>query len=309
MELQLQIRLTWKFVSIALLLVTLWNCAGSASQKNPNAFVSLTDAATFVKNVPEFSIKLYTDMSWIDDDRLIFVGFKKQDAPDSAKSKGESSRDLSLPSVYIVNVKTGHTQEYVKRAHDVLCYDRDYIVYGSKKEDNGQFMFWAGKFGEEKENPALAERILNHRGRWERRCRYTDPTAKQWLNRQLYEEDGFFEVQQDGNRVTVLFHKPGVAVPVAIPDDMLQGAPGISQGFIGYYAFKRAYFAWGSQAWWLFPDGRTAPEPLVQGPWNKCYRICASFIPSAKGVLVNYHARGESRGCESSSSCRRRWGR
>ena len=244
-------------------------------------------------------MNLYGNMTWMDDDLLIFVGYKKTDLPAGAKSNEGSIRALALPSVFILDVKTGHIKEYVKRAHTSLCYDRGYIIYGRKKEDSEEFIFLAGEFGEEKENLKTTEQMLSKRGLWQYRCQYRENRLRTNHTLHLYEEDGFLEIQvpSGGNRGSVMFYRPGVAVPVSILDDMVQNT-GIGQGFVHYYAFKRAYFSWASQAWWLFPDGRTAREPLLQGPWNKCYRFCASFTPSAKGILVNYHPRGEARGSE-----------
>jgi hypothetical protein len=254
------------------------------------------------KDFSDFRRSFPDPVYWVDNDQLVFLGFKREGAGSKSVDKDGSAQQLSL---YIIDVRTGRAQTYAERTYPRFCYSRGYIAYGKQNRDGKTFTMWAGKLGEEQESQELTEQIIRKgRGLGNVACRYLDEevTYRQARNAsyrilKLYPEHGFLEFQIQGYLPDqpILYHKTGESEPMEIQGYKATDAMILLNQQVEYYPFKEAYFMWSSKAWWLYPDGKTEPQPLPRGPWDECYRTCAHFTPTKTGMLVNYFLRGSER--------------
>src|SRR5262249_51935463 len=127
-------------------------------------------SAITLKDVPDFRQNSPHPLYWVDNDQLIFLGFKREAGRSQSVDKDESPQQLAL---FIMDVKTGRVQTYAERTYGRFCYSRGYIVYGKKTSGRETFTMWAGKLGEEQESQELTEQIIaKSRGLGNVACRY-----------------------------------------------------------------------------------------------------------------------------------------
>ncbi|HEV8242878.1 MAG TPA: hypothetical protein VGQ07_02710, partial [Nitrospirales bacterium] len=108
----------------------------------------------FLKDIPGLVVD-DPPIYWIDNELLIFLGFRSKDIPEIAQGKGK----YGLPrEIYIVKVTNGHMQKYAEVAEGPFCYNRGYVVYKKRGGDSGKPTYWAGKLGKEEEHPEIEKK-------------------------------------------------------------------------------------------------------------------------------------------------------
>lgn len=215
------------------------------------------------------------EIHWLDNDRILFVGYRVLDsmAPDGGRHETEA-----LPSIYIWNVRTDTYERHATLPqYWWICFNRGFIGYATKYEKNNTWHGWkAGTLGKEEDIPdqlATNDKALAPCVGWPREFRPPDnPNA---IAIELSPSDGYISIA-DGptlaNAITrenqdkpVELVRPGATRPIELPiwkKEMEGLAPLRFSVFAEKYVLVPLFERHHQDYWHYTPWPRDQPIPI-----------------------------------------------
>jgi len=167
------------------------------------------------------------EIQWLDNDRVLFVGYKVLESKTSDGAKPEVE---PLPAIYIWNVRSNTYERHASLPPRwFICFNRGFIAYATEQRPDGGPRAWrAGMLGHEEPVPdeiATNEKALKPCLGWPREePRVEDPTA---VAISLAPEDGYIKIGEgprlddavtpENQDTPVELVRPGANGSIALP--------------------------------------------------------------------------------------------
>ena len=245
---------------------------------------------------------------WLDNERVIFVGYKVGEYTDLEK-RGDGSKGKKIHTgIFIWDTRNNRVAKYAD-SEEFLCFADGYIVYSLPTGPDyagpyGLGPYKAGRLGAETTFPSR-QRPKNLRTN-PFTCRdfdYKQSLSNKRLIQPLRDEHGYLDLGVLGGKdslknIPITLYPPGKR-GVTLPIGRREVA------HIDYYAFKGAYFVsrhfydkagshkylWPAGTtqieWWLYTDGKVDEVKIPSGPWESGGVVL--FFPTRQGIFLVSH--------------------